>query len=380
MFIYMTTFLCAQFVAPVISSAEVMEGQAAIIDGNIEKARSDARKDAMRNFIEKEVGVHISSSTEVAEGMVVRDHIIANSDGYVQVNRVVKEWQSGNIYCVSLDLQANAQKFETAVTDLKSALQSMDTNSNRYGIQLAVTGRDETGKAKKIMPIMRYVQQNLENIGFDVYPNDTVLAYMDSNLDLDTPKANADIRRIARDNREEGNALLRGTLSTISVSRDGEYAQATVQASFELIGLDSSAANTFSDFFTAAGKTKEDALRKAEEQATQKAIEALGQKALRTVQNEYRGGVHHIKMTAVFSGITDRASQGNSIIQGLSAAKCRIIRQSYASDGTFRVFFEAASYDTTAELQNAILQNIPGLVIGNTNEADYGSTKLYFSL
>ena len=358
--------------------AEIVDGQAAIVNGDIEKARLAARQDAMRSYVEKIVGVYVKGETEVADGMVVRDRIVTNSDGYVQINRVVKEWQSGSVYCVSLDLTANAKKIETAVEDLKSAIESLADNSSRYGVQIAVTGRDESGHPKAVMPLTQYVQQSLESIGFDVYVNDAVRTYMDTTTDLGSPQVGVEIRRIARNNFEGGNALLRGTLSTISVAKDGGYEQATVQAAFELIGLDSSVANSFADYVTAVAKTRVEAVRKAEEQATRKAVEALGQKALKTAQTENRGGVHHIKMTAIFSGITDRAGQGSRIVQGLAAANCRIIRQSYASDDTLRIFLEA-TYDTAGELQDAILQKVPGLVIGNTNEAAVGSTKLYFS-
>ena len=73
---------------PSVAEAEVVTGQAYIENGNLEKANADARKDAMRSFIESKLGVQVSSTTEVVNSMLTRDSIITKSDGYVLVKRL----------------------------------------------------------------------------------------------------------------------------------------------------------------------------------------------------------------------------------------------------------------------------------------------------
>lgn len=364
-----------------VCSAETVEGRAVIENGDISKAREAAKQDAMRSFVEKEVGVKVTSSTEVSMGMVVSDKILAKSEGYVQINRIVKESQDGGVFVVVLDLSANAQKIDTAIKDLKSRIELMsDSDTSRSGIQIAVTGRDESGKPKKVADLTRYVQSKLEDAGFRVEVNDEVAKYMDTTADLDTLSSGAEIRRISRNTQEGANALLRGTLSTVSVTPEGKYFKATVKASFELIGFDSNSANSFVDYFTAVGKTLSEAEQKAENIATQKAVESLSQKALKTVQMEYRGGVKNYKMTAIFSGITNRTTQAEHIRRGLTTAGCRIIRSSFASDGSFRVFLETSSFSTVDDMIAGIINSVGGgLKQGNDNENAMGSRKLYFS-
>ena len=112
-----------QITAVGICSAEIVEGQAAIIDGNIDKARFAARQDAMRSFVEAKVGVRVSSHTQVDMGLVVADRILTNSNGYVQIKRVVKEQQQGDVYTVQMDLEASSQMFQTAASDVEGRLQ-----------------------------------------------------------------------------------------------------------------------------------------------------------------------------------------------------------------------------------------------------------------
>ena len=372
-------FFLIFFYSNSIANAETVEGVAAIINNDIDKARVAARQDAMRNFVESKIGVHIKSETEIAMNMVVRDKIISQSDGYVQIKKVVHEWQEGGIFHIQLDLIADAKKIEVAAEDLKTAIQNIDENSSRYGIQVVITGRDENNSTKSVKTLINYVQQSLELQGFQTFSNDEILNYLDKTSDLNDPKVNAEVRRLARgENRESSNAILRGTLSTKSIKKVGDCYQAVAMASFELIGLDDARTNTFSDYFESVAKDKADAERKAEQIATQKAIEVLAQKAIQTVQEENRGGVKHIKMTAIFSGITDRKIQDEKIMRGLSEADCRVIRRTYASDGSLRIYFETTAYQNSAEIEEAVKKYIPELISDDGGDKNFGSSKLYF--
>ena len=361
-----------------VTYAEVVEGMAAIINGDVEKAKFNARQDAMRNFIEAKIGVHVQSQTEVAMNMLVSDRILTQSDGYVQIKKVVREWQDAGIFHIQLDLIADSKKIEVAKADLKTSLQSFDENSSRYGVQVVISGRDENNNPKSITLLNNYVRQSLESAGFRTSDNDEILRYLNSTTDLDNPQVNAEIRRLARGaGREEENSILRGTLSTKEIRKVSGSYQAVVLASFELIGLDDSRTNSFVDYFAAVAKDRTTAELKAEHDAAKKAVEVLAQKALQTVQDENRGGVRHIKLTAIFKNITDRTIQDNKIMQGLSAAGCRVIRRSYASDGSLRIFFETTTYKDFAEIEAALKKFIPEIE-SDLDNGSYGSTKLHF--
>ena len=362
-----------------ITHAEIAEGMAAIINGDVEKAKFNARQDAMRNFVESKIGVQVTSETEIAMNMLVSDKILTKSDGYVQVKKVVKEWQSEGIFYIQLDLTADVKKIEVAAEDLKTSLQNIDENSDRYGVQVVVSGRDENNNPKPITVLRNYVMQSLESVGFVTSSNDEVLHYLDNATDLNDPKVNAEVRRLAKGQaRESENSILRGTLSTKAVKKVGGSYQAVVLASFELIGLDDSRTNTFADYVSAVAKDESSAVLKAEREATQKAVEVLAKKALETVQDENRGGVRHIKLTAIFNNIIDRKLQDDKIMQGLSAANCRVIRRSYANDGSLRIFFETTTYRNFAEIEAALKKFIPELESDGGNDESYGSTRLYF--
>ena len=56
--------------SPDLAEAAIVRGSAAIVNGDMAKARREAREDAMRSCIEQEVGTHVKSSTEKKYGDV----------------------------------------------------------------------------------------------------------------------------------------------------------------------------------------------------------------------------------------------------------------------------------------------------------------------
>lgn len=369
-----------QITAMGICSAEIVEGQAAIIDGNIDKARFAARQDAMRSFVEAKVGVRVSSHTQVDMGLVVADRILTNSNGYVQIKRVVKEQQQGDVYTVQMDLEASSQMFQTAASDVEGRLQQLEESSSRSGVSVAISETDEYGRSTPVMDVNNYVRGQMEDKGFRTTTNDEVMQYMHMHGDLSDPAVAVEIRKIARGGERGGeNSLLRGTLSTTSVKNLGKYTAAVVNASFELIGLDNNMSNSFAAYVTAVGKTPDEAKKKAKDEAARQAVEALGQKALKTDQLENRGGVHHIKTSIVIQGITDRAGQSQQILNALGSINCRVIRYVFAPNGEFRVFVDATGYEGTGDLTSELLSHVSGLAPGVESSSAVGSTKIYLS-
>lgn len=379
-------FVCLSclFLASVAQAADIVEGQAIIDNRNIPKAREEARRDAMRSYVENKLGVHVESATVVVNNLLVTDHIMAKSDGYISVKRILKEWQKDGVFFIQLELEANEQKIKTAPEDLKGQLDAIGDNTNRSGIQVAIIGVDEQGHPKDFANLNRYFQGKLAQVGFHTIVNDDVLLYMSqirrSGAYQDQLQMNTEIRRISRNTRSEENAIIRGELSTIRFDRlSNGYYKALVNASFEMIGLDSNQVDTFVEYFEAVGKTHEEAERKALEIATQKAAVSLGALALETVQSEYRGGVRNIKTTMRFAGITDRIGQRQAIIDALKNIGCKVIRSAFTKDGFFQVFLETSSFSSQNDLVDALLQNVQNLQQGVVNEEELGASKLDFT-
>lgn len=363
-----------------ICEAEAVTGQAAIIGGNIDKAKIMARYDAMRTYAEKEIGVYINSSTEVELAMVVSDKISVETQGYVKVKKVLKEWKTGDIYFVTLDLEANAKPIEIAIGEVREQLRMLPDSSTRKGVQIAVSGTDKSNE-KEMRRINYYTQMKMqtemEETGFNIIVNDDIRDYMVTHHDMSDYATSAEVRRIARNNRGAEDALLRGTLQTVNVRKEGNSFIATVNASFELVGLTDNRVNSFSDYFTAVANTKLEAENKAINLAAKEATEILGKKALEMIsESEFRNG---LQITAVFSGIYNRNADESKILVGLEAANCQVINSSFTSTGDYKVFIKSTAYASIHDMRIAILQNISGLTTANDRENDLGAQKLYFT-
>ena len=360
--------------------AEVVQGQAVIESGDTQKARADAMQDAMRTYVERKVGIHIQSTTEVDMGMVVSDKILAQSEGYVQINKVIREWQQGPLYCVTLDLTASDQKIQSAVKEVADKIRILQEGDlSRSGVVVVTTGRDADDRPMPIGALQNYVAAKMNQEGFRTETSDEAVSVLNRASDLNDPQLSARLRSIARETRADANAMLRGTIKVLSVQPAGDFYEASVHASFELVGFESDETNTSDDFFTAVGRTPEEAIRKAQDAATNQAVTEIAKKALLTTQSEMRGGQQHMKLTAVFRGITNRTAQEAQLRQTLQKAGCRIIRASFTSTGDLKIFFEATGYHTMDELDTRIRSLLPILKKGNNDEQSLGSQKLYYT-
>src|SRR5579862_5301784 len=59
-------------------------GEAAIVDGNKERAEREARERALREAVEQVAGVLVSSSSLSANSELVSDQVYARSEGYIR--------------------------------------------------------------------------------------------------------------------------------------------------------------------------------------------------------------------------------------------------------------------------------------------------------
>lgn len=378
---FVLTFAVCAFFVETISPAEavVVKGYAPIVNGDIDGAKKEARKQAMREAVEAAVGVHVQGTTEVANFMLVKDEISVKSDGYVTINRIIKEEAKGEIFYVELDVNASAEKIRTFAQDLKSQIDANVNDSNsRGGIMTAVVLKNTDGSYSSDTTFGNYMNAKLEQIGgFRATPNDTVKEYL--LYHAGDPDVSLKARAIARDNREEENALLRGVLEISSVKKVNGVYEATVHASFELIGLDSNEVDVFSKYFKAAAATQNEAIENAKENAMREAMESLAKQALETVQRETQGGYTNIKTTIIVSNITNQQTQYPLIKAGLENAKCKVIRMTSPNPTTMSFFVSTDAYSVMGELEQALLAAIPGIRLTSGNGGELGAKKIYLT-
>ena len=214
-------------------------------------------------------------------------------------------------------------------------------------------------------------------VGFRTVTNDNVVNYLLHNATA--PDVRVKARAIAKETRETENALLRGVLAQESVRKVGGLYEATVQASFELIGIDSSEVDVFSKYVKGVGATEREAIENAKETATREAMDSLAKQALETVQNETRGGYTNIKTTIIVGNVTNYQAQYPLIKAGLDSAKCKVIRMTRPSATSLAFFVSTDAYSNVGELTQALLSSINGIQPGVDVQGELGATKIRLS-
>ena len=381
--------LCSTFVGAILllsttftvqAFAQAVMGTAPVISGDVEGAKERARTDAMRKYVESKIGVHVSSSTEVVRNMVVADKISAASEGYVLVKKVISEKVQDGICVVVLDLEADDKKIQTAPDQLSERLRLLSRDSSRHGVQVAISGRGRFGQKMDTDILNSYMQAKLEDIGFYVVVNDEVRSYMDAHPNEPSGVLGAEARRLAKSvshGRVEANSILRGTVNTLSVKKLGERYEAVVNASFEMIGLDSNASDTYFENVAAVGSSAKGAEDAAVTEAVRRASDMLGARSLLREQEETRGGVRHIAVTLRFRNAS--SDERRQIVRNaLETTGCRVIR-AVMNGNDMLVSVEAVRYNSIQELSDAITEAAPSIHIGQESESELGSTKVEFS-
>lgn len=368
---------------PGIVFADIVTGQAYIENGNISKASADARKNAMRSYVEAKLGVQVKSTTEVVNNMLVRDSIVARASGYLLVKKVVSEKISGEIYNVTLDLEASNDVIDSIAKDITAQLQAIEEDSSRNGVHVAIVDED----VKNTAIWNSYFTGMLKQAGFRAEINDDVVLYLSQNINnFNDLKMNAEIRRIGRiGDRGTANAIIRGRVGLArKTEKIGNRSyKAIAQVNCELIGYDNNTVDVAAGYYYYVADSALQAEAMAKEVALRTSAEQLSTQALKTHQLEYRGGVHNIKVTLCFRGLNNKAEQRALIVAALQGLNCRIIRSGFLSDNTLQIFVYVDEYNNVEEFKEAILQQLQisfPEVVDVIDQNKVGSTKLNFAL
>lgn len=380
--IFLLTFVKAALCSGLLLSAalahaENVTGQAYVENGNIDKARQEARNDAMRSFVESRIGVNVRAESEMVDFLVVRDHVVSKSDGYVAVKRVVSESLQNDVLTIVLDLEAGNKPI--SVGDIKGLLQSVSDDSSRSGLDIAIVADDLRSSNKW----SSYLAGSLASQGFRANRNDAVLMFLSKNQGLNDFELNTRIRQIGRSERLDANSIVRGRVEILrraELAAPGAYRAAAV-LTCEIIGYESNTVDSVSYTAAAIAETPQEAESKACEKAISEGAAILAQHASATVQQETRGGMMNVKTVLTFSGINSPADERVIILDALGNAECRVVRSAF-ENGSLRVFVTSSSYANQGEMISAVLELLqpvyPSII--NEEDASAGSLKYIIKL
>lgn len=354
--------------------AEVVEGFAPIVNGDVETARQKARKYAMRSYVESKVGVNVESNTTVDMGLVISDRIVTDSKGYVQIKKVISEKQQGSLYVVKLDLEADDTVIETKYKeDAAKAMGALDVSTDsRRAADMAIIHVGLDGRNVKDENATLSMQMYMGAMNVQAKENDELMNYM-----LRTPNATlADLRKVSIANSSGAGSILTGRIKDISVNKvEGGYV-AEVEAYYLFAGLRNNNSNTFSQYFQAFGRTSHKALIEAHVAAANTASEELTKSALKVIQIENK-----LDAALEFHNLTDKINQGNAIISVLQNMGCRILKEGFAPNGVYKVRIVTTNYtrgDFTPEFKKKAAAS--GLNFITWDVSGSGSTAIAFKL
>lgn len=357
--------------------AEVVEGFAPIVNGDVETARQKARKYAMRSYVESKVGVNVESNTTVDMGLVISDRIVTDSKGYVQIKKVISEKQQGSLYVVKLDLEADDTVIETKYKeDAAKAMGALDVNTDsRRAANIAIIHVGLDGRNVKDEQATFSMRKYMEAMNVQTVQNDELMNYM-----LKMPDATlADLRKeaIATNYENDAGSILTGRIKDISVNKvEGGYV-AEVEAYYLFAGLRNNYSNSYSEYFQEFGRTYNEALRTAHATAANKASEELTKSALKVIQIEDK-----FSASLEFHNLTDKINQGNAIVSVLQNMGCRILKEGFAPNGVYKIRMVTTNYITPGEFTIAFKTKAAasGLNFGTWDVSGSGSTAIAFTL
>lgn len=196
-------------------------GMADIIENRVAEARNLALQDALRNVVEKGLGVFIKSETEVKDAALVKDQILSKAEGYISEYDVVKEQRNGQTYTVTVTATISLDKLGD---DIKKFVKKIKAKMSNPAIAFVLTTWERIGETgqkdiyKKIN-LDASVAEKLE----DQEQHDSYNYAKDSNSSYGSTKYDGSVK--ARSNSErsaKAKANVRGKLSFNEAEIEGE--------------------------------------------------------------------------------------------------------------------------------------------------------------
>ena len=142
-------------IAPAETKEVIAEGRAAIGTGGALAARQAATQQALRNAVEKALGVYVSARTLTQNYQMVRDQVLVRSDGYATLKEILRE-QIGT---------QEARVTIRALVSLKPLALQLKTLRLTRAWRVCVVAKTEPDASESAISAL---QQNLADAGFVV--------------------------------------------------------------------------------------------------------------------------------------------------------------------------------------------------------------------
>lgn len=85
------------------------EGESPIIDGNIKSAKENAKNGALRDAIEKVIGIYVEASSRGENYQMVKDEIYTHSDGFARVQDILSEGIKDGVYKIKASVEVSLE-------------------------------------------------------------------------------------------------------------------------------------------------------------------------------------------------------------------------------------------------------------------------------
>jgi hypothetical protein len=154
-------------------------GQGAIEKGDISGAEQYALKHAFQLAVEKGLGTFVKSETEVKDYAVVKDKIIAKSEGYILHYHKVRQWQEGGILNVKIRADVSLEQLgDDFKTMLKTTMRRIDNPVVAF-VLTAWEVSEASGPKRHLegQILIDAFQEQFKNKGFDVKAAEAARAF-----------------------------------------------------------------------------------------------------------------------------------------------------------------------------------------------------------
>ena len=89
-------------------------GEALILNNDIPSAKKNALMDALRNAVQKAVGIYIKSHSKVENFKMTYEKILSDSEGYVKAYKITSEKEEDGMYIVEVKANVLKEKLDDA--------------------------------------------------------------------------------------------------------------------------------------------------------------------------------------------------------------------------------------------------------------------------
>ncbi|QSQ26390.1 flagellar assembly protein T N-terminal domain-containing protein [Pyxidicoccus parkwayensis] len=113
---------------PPATVTKEVTGEAAIVDGNRDKAFAEAKNAALREAVEQVAGVLVSSDTLTANSQLLSDRIFTRSAGYVRTHEVLERKEEGGVAKVKVRAEVGTAQLDKDLQAVQALIRRMSNS------------------------------------------------------------------------------------------------------------------------------------------------------------------------------------------------------------------------------------------------------------